>query len=257
MRETLTLCLHITRRNWMVYKKDFIANIAPTMCEPFFILMSIGVGLGAFVAEVHGRSYSSFIAPGLAVSTALFTAFFETSYGFYVRFTFENIFKAMLTTPIGTREVIVGEFVWVALKGAAMFSILSGLLALAGLMSNPYLWILTPFVGALVAMPCGSLGLLATSFVRNINQFQTIYAFFISPLFYFSGIFFPIDQMPPVLQWVAKFLPLYHGVRLAQCLFWNEVSFQTFAVHGLVLILFSAVFCVWAYVRIKGMLRNS
>src|SRR3989338_4074141 len=118
LRETFQLCLHLTRRNWVVYKKDFIANIAPTAFEPIFLMLSLGVGLGYYVAQIDGRSYIAYIAPGLAVSTALFTAFFESSYGFYVRMTYENIFKAMLTTPIGVREVIFGEFLWVSLKGA-------------------------------------------------------------------------------------------------------------------------------------------
>lgn len=255
-QESLNLCLHLTRRNWVVYKKDFLANIAPTAFEPIFIILSLGIGLGTFVAQIEGRSYIEFLAPGLAVSTALFTAFFESSYGFYVRMTFENIFKAMLTTPIGVREVIFGEFIWVSLKGAVMFFIISGGLALFGLMKSPSLLVLTPFVGALVALPCGSLGLLATSYVRNINQFQTVYAFFISPLFYFSGIFFPLTQMPPVLRQVAEFLPLSHGVALAQAIFWNERPFHALLVHGSILVAFSVFFCWWASFRIRGKLQN-
>jgi lipooligosaccharide transport system permease protein len=239
-----------------VYKKDFLANIAPTAFEPIFLILSLGVGLGYFVAEIHGRSYIAYIAPGLAVSTALFTAFFESSYGFYVRMTFENIFKAMLTTPIGVREVILGEFLWVSLKGAIMFTMLSAGMAAFGLVKNPTLLLLMPFVGALVALPCGSLGLLATSFVRNINQFQTVYAFFISPLFYFSGIFFPLEQMPPVLRRVAECLPLSHGVALSQALFWDEEPIRAFLWHGSVLLGFSLFFCAWAYRRIRGKLQS-
>ncbi len=257
MLETFQLCLHITRRNWLVYKKDFIANIAPTMFEPFLMIMSIGIGVGHFIAQIDGRSYLEFLAPGLAVSTALFTAFFESSYGFYVRLTFENIFKAMLTTPIGPREVVLGEFIWVAIKGAVMFSLVSTVLAGFGLMKAPSMFVLVPLVGALVALPCGSLGLLATSYVRNINQFQTIYAFFISPLFFFSGIFFPVSQMPPALQTIAKCLPLYHGVRLSQSIFWNEDPVNVFVIHGGILILFAIFFCTWAYWRIYKVLRNT
>jgi lipooligosaccharide transport system permease protein len=256
MLETLKLCLHITRRNWMVYKKDFLANIAPTVAEPFLMIVSLGVGLGHFIAQVQGRSYLEYLAPGLGVSTALFTAFFETSYGFYVRLTFENIFKAMLTTPIGPREVVFGEFIWVALKGAVMFGIIAGILVCFGLMKNPWLWAFTPLLGALIALPCGSLGLLASSYVRNINQFQTIYALLISPLFFFSGTFFPVEQMPPALQVVAKVLPLYHGVRLSQALFWAEGDFGSISGHILALLGFTLLFCSWASSRTKRLLRD-
>lgn len=256
MRETFLLCMHLTRRNWVVYKKDFVANIAPTAFEPIFMILSLGVGLGFYVSQLEGRSYISYIAPGLAVSSALFTAFFESSYGFYVRLTFENIFKAMLTTPIGVREVIFGEFIWVALKGAVMFTLLACGLWVCGQVKNPALLVFMPLTGALVALPCGSLGLLATSYVRNINQFQTVYAFFISPLFYFSGIFFPLTQMPLALRRIAQFLPLSHGVALAQALFWDERPLHALAVHGGILAIFSLFFCAWSYRRIQRKLQS-
>lgn len=257
MLETFKLCLHITRRNWIVYRKDLIANISPTLVEPFVMILSLGVGLGTFVPEVQGRTYSVFLAPGLAVSTALFTSFFESSYGFYVRLTFENIFKAMLTTPIGAKEVIFGEFVWLAIKGSLMFSIVALVLMCFGLSADPRFLLLGPLVGALIALACGAIGLLATSYVNNINQFQSIYAFLISPLYFFSGIFFPVEQMPKALQIVAQCQPLYHGVKLAQSLFWAENVAKTFLIHGSILAVFAFLLCLWAYFRIKKLLRTT
>ena len=109
MLESLFLSFHITRRNWTVYKKDLIANISPTVADPALVMVSLGLGLGAFITNVEGMSYMQYLAPGLTVATALFTSFFESSYGFYVRMTYENVFKAMLTTPIGVKEVVIGE----------------------------------------------------------------------------------------------------------------------------------------------------
>jgi lipooligosaccharide transport system permease protein len=137
-----------------------------------------------------------------------------------------------------------------------MFTVLSAGLAAFGMMKSPMLLIFMPFVGILVALSCGSLGLLATSYVRNMNQFQTVYAFFISPLFYFSGIFFPLDQMPPILREFSECLPLSHGVALSQALFWNESPFRAFALHGSILLGFGAFFCTWAFYRIEEKLQS-
>src|SRR5688500_9056468 len=109
MLESLKLSFHITQRNWMVYRKDLIANISPTVADPAFIMLSLGLGLGSYLTNVAGMSYMQYLAPGLTVATSLFTSFFESSYGFFVRMTYENVFKAMLTTPIGVREVVIGE----------------------------------------------------------------------------------------------------------------------------------------------------
>src|ERR1700761_5901669 len=107
---SLQLAWCVVVRNWVVYRKDFLANISPTLADPALMMTALGMGLSPFIGNIHGLSYSQYLAPGMAATTVLFTAFFECSYGFYVRMTFESVFKAMLTTPIGTREVVFGEY---------------------------------------------------------------------------------------------------------------------------------------------------
>lgn len=251
MLESLKLCLHITVRNWTVYKKDLIANISPTVADPALILVSLGLGLGAYLTDVEGMSYMQFLAPGLTVATSLFTSFFETSYGFYVRMTYENVYKAMLTTPIGVTEVVFGEYLWVGLKGAVMAVGVAIVLALFNFMVNPWLIPAVASVGFLVAIPCAAMGLIATSWVRNINQFQTVYSFIIAPLYFLSGIFFPIDQMSPAVRMIADFFPLIHGVRLAQAIFWQRGIFEAFAYSGTILVVQSVILCTIAFFMIR------
>lgn len=251
MLESFKLCLHITLRNWTVYRKDLIANISPTVADPALIMVSLGLGLGSYVTDVEGMSYMQYLAPGLTVATSLFTSFFESSYGFYVRMTYENVFKAMLTTPIGVKEVVLGEMLWVGLKGAVMSVGVAVVLAIFGMMENAWLIPALSIVGFLVALPCGAMGLLATALVNNINQFQTVYSFIIAPLYFLSGIFFPIAQMAPAVRLVAEFFPLIHGVRLAQSLFWNKGISEAFLYSGTILVIQSVVLCALAYLKIR------
>ncbi len=251
MLETFRLALFITLRNWTVYKKDLISNISPTVADPALVMVTLGLGLGGFITNVEGMSYMQFLAPGLTVATALFTSFFESSYGFYVRMSFENVFKAMLTTPIGVREVVIGEMIWVGLKGAVMAIGVAMVLALFGFMHNPFYIPALGIVGFLVALPCGAMGLLSTALVSNINQFQTVYSFVIAPLYFLSGIFFPIDNMHPMVKLVADFFPLIHGVRIAQAFFWDREILHTLMLHGSILLVQSAVLCGLAYIKIR------
>lgn len=251
MREFLQRWLHVTRRNWMVYKKDFLANTSPTLADPAFVMVSLGLGLGRFLTHVEGMPYMKFLAPGLIAATALFTSFFETSWGFYGRMTFENVFKAMLTTPISVRDIVIGEFIWVSLKGGALGFGVAVVLAAFGLMTNPLLLPFVAVVGALVALACGALGLISTTFVRNMNQFQLVYSFLIAPLYFLSGIFFPMDKMSTPVRIIAEVFPLIHGVRLAQELFWNRNILDALIHNGSILLLQCIVLCWIAYGRIR------
>jgi lipooligosaccharide transport system permease protein len=237
---TFRLAWHVTVRNWVVYRKDFIANISPTLADPALVLASLGAGLSPFIGRIGGHSYAQFLAPGMVATTALFTAFFECSYGFYIRMTFESVFKAMLTTSIGVLDIVIGEFVWLAIRAALMATGVALVLLVIGLVPNPLGALLFPVIGALLALPCGAIGLLSAAWVRNINQFQSVYSFLIAPIYYLSGVFFPLGNNS-WLGVVVQFSPFYHGVRLLQMSSWGEWYWPEAILHVTVLIGFTLV----------------
>lgn len=252
---SLRLAWNVVVRNWVVYRKDFLANISPTLADPALMLTALGVGLSPFIGRIDGLSYAQYLAPGMIATTALFTAFFESSYGFYVRMTFENVFKAMLTTPIGVREIMIGEFLWGFIRAGLMGGTVGLVLAVLGLLPNVWAIFLFPFIAGLLAVPCGAIGLLAAAQVRNINQFQTVYSFFIAPIYFLSGVFFPLGDRP-VLGLIVQISPFYHGVRLLQMSAWGRWEWPGVAYHVGVLLLFTVVLGLWADRKIGRKLTN-
>lgn len=247
---SLRLAWSVVVRNWEVYRKDFLANISPTLADPALMMVALGMGLSPFIKSIRGLSYSQYLAPGMVATTVLFTAFFECSYGFYVRMTFQSVFKAMLTTPIGAREVVWGEFAWVSIRAALMATGVGLVLAVMGLLPNPWSVFLFPLIGGMLAIPCGAIGLLAASYVHNINQFQTVYSFVIAPIYFISGVFFPLGDRP-ILASIVQISPFFHGVSLLQMAAWNEFSLERISYHLGVLIAFAFGLGLWALVRIR------
>src|SRR5258708_14859984 len=130
-----------------------------------------------------------------------------------MRMNFELVFKAMLTTTIGVLDIVVGEFIWLAIRAGLMATGVAVVLLVLGLVPNPLGALFFPVIGALLALPCGAIGLLSAAWVRNINQFQSVYSFLIAPIYYLSAVFFPLGN----ISWLGvavHFSPFYHGVRL-------------------------------------------
>lgn len=249
MSETFALAWRVAMRHWDVYRQNLFANISPTLSDPLFIILAFGIGLGAYVTEVEGRSFLVYIAAGLTIATALWTAFFETSYGFFIRYTYEGVYHAMLTTPIGPHDIILGEYLWVAMKGAGMSTGVTLVLLICGVVEPHWAWTI-PFIGAVVAVACGGIGLTSSALVKNINQFQTVYALLMNPLFFFSGIFFPLADTPRVIQVICYASPLYHGVRLGQTALWNDGFGAALLHHGPLLLALTAILCPLGWVSI-------
>jgi len=201
----------VWQRNFDVYKATWKVNFIPPLLEPLLYLVAFGVGLGNFVQNVsyQGRpvSYLMFIAPGLVAAAVMNHGFFETTYSSFVRMYFQKTYDAILSTPLMLEDVVLGEIVWGATKsllGGAIMLIIAGIW---GLISWPAVCAMIP-VAFLAGMAFSGMGMCFTGLVKNIEMFNFPVFLFITPMFLFSGVFFPLSSLPEWAQHVARVLPL-------------------------------------------------
>ena len=151
------------------------------------------------------------------MTAAMFTSAFECSYGTFIRMTFDKTYDGMLTSPLSVSDLFIGEILWCGSK-AAFFSLAVVLVVSCfGLVPMPAS-LSAVVVGFLGGLMFASVSLLITSFVSNINQFNFYFTGFLSPMFFFSGVVFPIANLPKSVRPFAELFPLTHIVRLSRSL---------------------------------------
>lgn len=204
--------LAVWRRHARVYGGVFVSNATPAVLEPLFLLASVGLGVGKHVqAQFNGLAYDAYMAPGILASATLFTAAFESTYGTFVRFRFQGTYEAILATPATVRDVVLGELLWCASKGAFFSTIIGSVLAVLGFVRGPAA-LAIPVFGFLHSLAIAGIGLLAGSRVRVIDHIQPFFTLVFTPMVFFSGFMFPVGQLPGPLSAVAQALPTYHAV---------------------------------------------
>jgi lipooligosaccharide transport system permease protein len=205
--------LHAYRRTWQ-------SSLAVTFANPVLVLLAMGLGLGTLVDRsptpaLSGLSYVEFLAPGLLAATAMQLGAAEGAWPLRLGIKWQKTYHAAVATPIRPRDLVVGNLVWTG-----------GRLVLAGAV---FVLVMTVFgVGAPVsaALALAPAVLTGVAFAAAVMAFVAttdsdlavvgVFRFGIMPLFLFSGTFFPIDQLPAVLQPVARLTPLWHGVELCR-----------------------------------------
>ena len=201
----------------MVYTKLYKSSIVLNFVEPTLYLIALGLGLGAFVKEINGVPYINFIAPGIIASSSMFAATFECTYGTYVRMTYQKTFDAILATPVNLDDLVAGELMWAATKSTFYGAIIMIVISLFGLVDSALIIFVIPVLflsGLLFAV----ISMIFTAIVPGIDSFNYFYTLFMTPMFLFSGIFFPLDNLPPVVSKIAFFTPLYHLVNICRSL---------------------------------------
>lgn len=213
----------VWRRNLRVYRRIWTINFLPPLLEPLFYLLAFGLGFSGLVSDVtwHGRpmSFLAFFAPSLVASSAMWQAFMECTYNSFVRMYYQKSYDAMLATPLSLEEIIVAEIVWGATRSGIAAVLMLAVIAGLGYAPSPQALLTVP-IALLGGLAFASLGMAITSITASIDLFNLPVFLCITPMFLFSGTFFPTDALPAWAAQLATVLPLYHLVELvrAACL---------------------------------------
>jgi lipooligosaccharide transport system permease protein len=211
----------VWRRNQLVWRKLAIASVLGNIADPLLYMVALGYGIGTFIPEVGGMKYIAFIGTGMVCQSAMFTSSFEAMYSAFSRMHVQRTWDAIINAPISLDDVVLAEWIWAASK--AVMSTTAILLVILGLgfgHSWYALWILP--LGFLVGLTFGGFGLVMNALAPGYDFFTYFFTLVLTPGLLLSGVFFPVTQMPAVLQAVASLLPLKHAIDLARPLLTNE-----------------------------------
>ena len=221
----------LVQRNLLVYKRGWMV-IFSGFFEPLFYLLGIGYGLGTLVGDValaDGRSisYAAFVAPALLAQASMNGAIAESIFNVFFKLNFSKTYDAILATPLGIREIAVGEMLWSLFRGTLYVIAFVLVMIGMGLVISPYLFLVIPasiLIGAAFSAAC----LATTAYLRTVQDFDLPMGLVVMPMFLFSGTFFPISLYPQPIQLAMELTPLFHAVGLLRglatgLLGWHEL----------------------------------
>jgi lipooligosaccharide transport system permease protein len=212
---SLSHATSIWLRNARVFSKLWKGALLPQFLDPLFYLVALGFGLGTYVALDSGIPYKDFVAPGLIASATMWSASFECTYNVYLRMNETRLYDAVLATPVEVQDLVAGDLLWSASRATVYGTTFLVIVAIFGLISSPWAILIPPlvFLGGL----CFSLvAYTFTALIPKIDMYSYFFTLGITPMFLFSGIFFPFSQLPGWAEVIAWFLPLYHLVEITR-----------------------------------------
>ncbi|MDQ0078778.1 ABC transporter permease [Arthrobacter oryzae] len=189
--------------------------------QPVAYLFAMGVGLATLVdtnsgAAFGGVSYLAFIAPALLISAAVMTAANEFTFPVMDGFKWRRVYYGPHASPLTPEQIASGHIMAVSLRFLLQSAIYFVVVALFGASPSGWGW-----VSVLVATLAGlSFGLPLMAYAASIKedkgQFAMVMRFIVTPLFLFSGTFFPLDSLPLVVRWIGWISPIWHGTELGR-----------------------------------------
>ncbi|MBA3277493.1 MAG: ABC transporter permease [Geodermatophilaceae bacterium] len=201
------------------YKGNWKGSVVSSVLEPVLFLAAMGISLGTLVDQGgrldQGVDYLVFLAPGLLAATAMQTATFESTYPIMGALKWHKTFEGILSTPVKVRDLVTGHLLFILFRLVTTLAVFLAVMGAFGALEMPLGLLALPaavLTGLAFAAPVSAFA----AWVQNDAGFAALLRFGIVPMFLFSGTFFPVDQLPAVLQPVAYATPLWHGVSLTR-----------------------------------------
>jgi lipooligosaccharide transport system permease protein len=251
----MTVAARVLEHRALQYARTFRASIFTSFLNPVLFLTAMGIGLGTYVDRsgsatqaLGGLTYLQFLAPGLLAATTMQSAAFEATFPIIGGLNWTKTFHAMYATPISPRDIVWGNLAWMAIRLTMIASVFTIVMTLFGASASPLILLAIPsavLTGMAFAAPIAAFS--ATQ--RTPEKFNAVFRFGITPLFLFSGTFFPISNLPAFIQPIAWLSPLWHGVELSRGLAFGTIGREPFLALAHVAVL-GAVFVAgsaWAF----------
>ncbi|MGH2456986.1 MAG: ABC transporter permease, partial [Candidatus Limnocylindria bacterium] len=140
-----------------------------------------------------------------AIAETIFNVFFKLNY--------QRTYEGILATPLGIREIAIGELIWSLIRGGLYSAAFIGVMLALGLVYSWWVVLILP-ASLLLGAAFSAAGLATTSFLRTVQDFDLPMGLVVMPMFLFGGVFFPISVYPEPVRWIVEVLPLYRGVHL-------------------------------------------
>ena len=201
---------------------------------PLLYVVALGIGLGTLVNQhghIDGVPYLVYVAPAFLVAAALQTAAGESSWPIMAGFKWIRTFHGMAATPLTPTQIADGMALWLSIRlfiNAVLYLAIMSTFGAAQRWQIVFVVPVATFAGVAFAAPVMAL---AATVPSESQAFNILFRFVVTPMFLFSGTFYPISQLPEWGQWLAHISPMWHGIELARDAAIGGLPFSTVLGH--------------------------
>jgi ABC-2 type transport system permease protein len=201
-----------------ILKKEFtrIIRIWPQTLLPAVVTQSLyfvifGGYIGSLVSgfEKYG-GYMGFLVPGI-IMMAVITASYGNVVSSFFSAKFQRTYEEILVSPNPNWVILIGYSLGGVMRGLMVGSLV---FLVSLFMVNPQIhniFIILLFT-ILTSTAFAFAGFLNSLFAKNFDDISIIPTFVLTPLTYLGGVFYTIDKLPPLWQFVSQFNPIVYMI---------------------------------------------
>jgi len=243
------------------YRHTWRGTTISSVATPVLFLAAMGLGLGTLVDGGRGVdpagdiSYLAWLAPGLLAVSTMQAGAGDGAFPVMAGLRWIRTYHAVVATPVRPSDLLIGNLIWAAIRLTVIGAVFVVIAVSFGAMAlTPGLRSLAPAALTGIATCAVVSAFMATR--RSDLAMSGLFRFVVVPLFLFSGAFFPLSELPAVVEPVARVNPVWHGVELTRALALEQAPALPWPLHLGVLIAVLTIGVVLGFVAFARVLRS-
>jgi len=229
-------------REMLLFRRKLLrlGYLFSAMIAPIIYLIAFGLGLGRNV-RFQGSDYLTFLIPGLVAMSSMSNSYTWIATSFNLNRLYFKTFQVFVQAPISSSSILIGEILAGMVKGlfASVLIILVGLITSANFFIKP-LFLIASLINCFLF---SSLGVIVGMVAKSHEDTATYSNFFIMPMAFFSGTFFPVDKIPNFIKPIIYILPLTHTnivIRKAELDTEGLISFSILIIYSIAFFMYGS-----------------
>ncbi len=219
-------------REMLLFRRKLLrlGYLFSAMVVPIIYLIAFGLGLGRNVS-IQGTDYLTFLIPGLVAMSSMNNSYTWVASALNLNRLYFKTFQVFVQAPIHPSSIMIGEVLAGMVKGlfASLLIIIVGFLTSSVFSITP-LFIITLVLNCFLF---ANLGVITGMLAKSHEDTATYSNFFIMPMAFFSGTFFPIEKIPQFIKPIIYIMPLTHtNILIRKTLFDVEGVLSLFIMIG-------------------------
>ena len=229
----------------VVYLRTWKGSVFSSFLVPLLYILAMGVLLGGFIegdpAKLEGAtSYLAFVAPGMLAAQTMTTVFGELTYPVMGMIKWHKTYYSMIATPLTVGDLVMSTLGFVMFRVGTVSAVFILVMAPFGVFSSWWGVVVAYFVQLLLGLAFATPIYALSASIKNETAYGLVFRLGMLPMFLFSGAFFPISNLDPAMEWLARVTPLWQGVDLTRMLVLGDVDWPVAVAHVVYLVALAA-----------------
>lgn len=205
------------------FMKVWLQTLLAPVINNLLYFTVFGIALHGSITNVQGATYLQFLVPGL-ITMGIINNAYQNPSSSIIMMKYQGLISDLMTLPLKKSEILL-SFTASGVLRALTVGLVTFVTAIFFVDFSFYSIPMILFSAIMIALFFSFFGFFMGIWADEFDRQAAFQNFILMPLTFLGGVFYPITQLPEMVQKISHLNPIFHMINLCRYGFTGIVEF--------------------------------